>query len=153
MRTAFAVSPTGQFFLICAEESFLRSSAQRTEPISRRRLALAIALVASGCITDFQVRPEATSGNDSNWQPAGCFRSSRLTNPGQSPRAIKCLPTNSVVKRKDERRESVAATSQFRRMFLQNNSFSSIIEGFALSTARPERLFELSGTPPPSFCC
>jgi hypothetical protein len=106
-------------------------------------------LVACGCVTDLQSVPES----DASLQPAGCFRTSRLANRGQNPRAIKCLPASSVVKRKDERRESIAATNNFRRAFRLSNFCSSVAEGFALSIVRPERLIELSGTPPPAVCC
>jgi hypothetical protein len=103
-----------------------------------------------GCssVTDLQ-----NSSENEGLYAGRLLPSSKYAPYAQGPRSIKCLPTNNVVKRKDERRESLAATNQFRRAFLQHHSFSSLVEGRALSIARPERLFELSGTPPPVFCC
>jgi hypothetical protein len=109
---------------------------------------LAIVLMGCSCATDLQGSPESEG-----LQPARSFQSSRFAAHAQGSPSIKCLPASSVVKRKDERRESVAATNHFLRTFLQDNSFASIAESFALSITRPERLFELSGTPPPAACC
>jgi hypothetical protein len=116
----------------------------------RHRLALIVVLIASSCATDLQ----ASSPDYVSSSHAPCsYQKARLASREQHPRSITCLPESNVLKRKEERRDSIADASHFRKTFFQPDACSSVAESFALSVFRPDRLIELAGTPPPAVLC
>ena len=72
-----------------------------------------------------------------------------MTVPGEQQRSFSYVASFRVLKLKEERRESVPDSSHFSRAFSQHNVRVKFADSVALSIIIPDRLIELSGTPPP----
>jgi len=115
-----------------------------TKPV---RAALTVVLIVSSCAFELEASPYVTP-NAVRQLRRGC-QSSRLVERGEGQRSFSYVASFRVLKLKEERRESVPDSSLFSRVFSQQNVRAKFADIVALSIITPDRLIELSGTPPP----
>ena len=77
------------------------------------------------------------------------YQSSRLVVRGERQRSFSYVASSRVLKLKEERRESLPDSNHFSRAFCQHRIRAKFADSVALSIITPDRLIELSGTPPP----
>ena len=132
----------------CAQESPLKSLAldrARTRPA---RFALTVVLMVCSCA--FELESSSVSQPNAVPQLRRGYQASRLVVRGERQRSFSYVAAGRVLKLKEERRESIPDSSHIRRAFCLCDVRSKFADNVALSIVTPDRLIELSGTPPPA---
>jgi len=101
------------------------------------------------CSSAFELETSSDSQPNTAPQLRRGYQSSRLVVRGERQRSFSYVASSRVLKLKEERRESLPDSNHFSRAFCQHNVRAKFADSVALSSVKPDRLIELSGTPPP----
>jgi uncharacterized lipoprotein YajG len=125
----------------------LKSSVLVRASTKSARVALTAILLVSSCA--FELETSSDSQPNAVPQARRGYQSSHLMVRGERQRSVSYVASTRVLKLKEERRESVSDSNHFSRALSQHNIRAKFADSTRLSIITPDRLIELSGTPPP----
>jgi hypothetical protein len=131
---------------LCAQEPTLESAFISRLQVTRIRVALTVVLLACSCAADLRTSHHVEAVQ----QIRQCRISSQFSVHGVRPQLSTCIASTGALQRLDEQKRKGESNS-FSRTVVRRDDRISTADNRAFLIIAPDRLIELSDTPPPAL--